>query len=142
MGVGPVDVVIIGFPGNKFTGEIAPALADLIESGTIRVIDILFVRKDADGIVEISEISELDDETYAQFDLVTSDMEGLMSDDDGRRMSELLEPDSSAAVMVFENTWATRFTEAMRHADGEVVFNERIPRVVIDEMMAEMDANA
>jgi hypothetical protein len=90
-------------------------------------------------MVEISEISELDDETYAQYDLVTSDMEGLMSDDDGRRMSELLQPNSSAAVMVFENTWATRFTEAMRHANGEVVFNERIPRVVIDEMMAEMD---
>ncbi|HEX3301385.1 MAG TPA: DUF6325 family protein [Thermomicrobiales bacterium] len=142
MPTGPIEMLAVKFPGNKFTGEIAPALADLIESGTIRVIDILFVRKDADGMVEISEISELDDETYAQFDLVTSDMEGLMSDDDGRRMSELLEPDSSAAVMVFENTWATRFTEAMRHADGEVVFNERIPRVVIDEMMAEMDANA
>jgi len=142
MPTGPIEMLAVKFPGNKFTGEIAPALADLIESGTIRLIDILFVRKGADGLVEVSEISELDDQTYAQFDLVTSDLEGLMSDDDGRRMSELLEPDSSAAVMVFENTWATRFTEAMRHADGEVVFNERIPRVVIDEMMAEMDANA
>ena len=65
-----------------------------------------------------------------------------MSEDDGQRISELLEPNSSAAVMVFENTWASRFTEAMRHADGEVVFNERIPRAVIDEMMAEIDANS
>jgi len=65
-----------------------------------------------------------------------------MSEDDGQRISALLEPNSSAAVMVFENTWASRFTEAMRNADGEVVFNERIPRAVIDEMMAEIDANS
>ena len=129
-------------PVIAFTGEIAPALADLVESGTIRLIDILFVRKDADGLVEVTEISELDDDTYAAFDLVTSDMEGLMSEDDGQRISALLEPNSSAAVMVFENTWASRFTEAMRNADGEVVFNERIPRAVIDEMMAEIDANS
>jgi len=140
MPTGPIEMLAVKFPGNRFSGEIVPALEELIESGTIRVIDILFVRKDADGMVEITEISELDDETYAMFDSVTSDMEGLMSEDDGQQISELIEPNSSAAVMVFENTWATRFVEAMRHADGEVVFNERIPRVVIDEMMAEMDA--
>src|SRR4029079_2562169 len=139
MPTGPIEMLAVKFPGNRFTGEIAPALADLVETGTIRLIDILFVRKDADRLVEVTEISELDDDTYAAFDLVTSDLEGLMSEDDGQRMSELLEPNSSAAVMVFENPWATRFTEAMRHADGEVVFIERIPRVVIDEMMAEMD---
>lgn len=142
MPTGPIEMLAVKFPGNRFTGEIAPALADLVESDTIRLIDILFVRKDADGLVEVTEISELDDDTYAAFDLVTSDMEGLMSEDDGQRISALLEPNSSAAVMVFENTWASRFTEAMRDADGEVVFNERIPRAVIDEMMAEIDANS
>ncbi|HYP61932.1 MAG TPA: DUF6325 family protein [Thermomicrobiales bacterium] len=142
MPTGPIEMLAVKFPGNRFTGEIAPALADLVESDTIRLIDILFVRKDADGLVEVTEISELDDDTYAAFDLVTSDMEGLMSEDDGQRISALLEPNSSAAVMVFENTWASRFTEAMRNADGEVVFNERIPRAVIDEMMAEIDANS
>jgi hypothetical protein len=140
MPTGPIEMLAVKFPGNRFSGEIVPALEELIESGTIRVIDILFVRKDADGTVEITEISELDDETYALFDTVMSDSEGLMSEDDGQQISELIEPNSSAAVMVFENTWATRFTEAMRNADGEVVFNERIPRVVIDELMAEMDA--
>lgn len=140
MPTGPIEMLAVKFPGNRFSGEIVPALEELIESGTIRVIDILFVRKDANGMVEITEISELDDETYALFDTVMSDSEGLMSEDDGQQISELIEPNSSAAVMVFENTWATRFTEAMRNADGEVVFNERIPRVVIDELMAEMDA--
>ena len=142
MSVGPIELIAIKFPGNKFTGEIVPALAELIEQNTIRVIDIIFVRKSEDGVVDVIEISELDDDTYATYEAVIADVGGMLGEEDAQQFSGLLEANSSAAVMVFENVWATRFVEAVRNANGEVLFNERIPRAVIEALEAEAAAEA
>ena len=142
MSVGPIELIAIKFPGNKFTGEIVPALAELIEQNTIRVIDIIFVRKSEDGVVDVIEISELDDDTYATYEAVIADVGGMLGEEDAQQFSGLLEANSSAAVMVFENVWATRFVEAVRNANGELIFNERIPRAVIEALEAEAAAEA
>jgi uncharacterized membrane protein len=137
MSLGPIELVLIKFPRNRFTGEIARELKNLVESGTIRVIDILFVRKDEYGGVTVLEINDLDDPEYSVFDPIVSDISGLLSQDDIRHLSNALENDSSAGLMVFENTWATRFVDAVANVGGQVVLNERIPRAVVEQAMKE-----
>jgi len=136
MSLGPVELLVVKFPGNRFSGEIGPALAELVESGTIRVFDILFATKDADGMVTAREIAELDDDEYSTFDPLVSESAGLLTPDDVERLTSTLESNSSAALMLFENVWATRFANAVASASGEVMLNERIPRAVIQELMA------
>jgi len=136
MSYGPIELLAVGFPGNQFTGEIAPALKELVDSGTINVIDILFVLKDADGVVGAVELVDLDDDLYALFDPIVSDLGGLLSHDDAVRLAANLPPNSSAAIMLFENAWAARFATALANANGQLILNERIPRAVIDELIA------
>jgi uncharacterized membrane protein len=129
---GPVSLVVISFPGNEFRGEIAPALGNLIESGTIRVIDIVFVAKDEDGNVLSLEMSELGEEIASQIDPVVSEVSSLLGEDDIAQIAELLEPNSSAAMLLFENAWASTFTTAVRNANGEVLMHELIPAAVVN----------
>jgi len=138
MPLGPVELLEVRFPGNQFKGEIVPALKELVESGTIRIIDIVFVRKDRDGTVAKVEINDLADDEYATFDPLISEIDGLISEDDVQQLASGLENNSSAGIMLFENTWATRFTTAIRRAHGEVILNERIPRSVIEQLMPQM----
>jgi hypothetical protein len=105
----------------------------LTETGTIRLIDILFVRKDEYGGLTVLEINDLDDDDYTVFDPIVADISGLLSEEDARHFSDTLERNSSAGLMVFENVWATRFVNAVANAGGEVVLNERIPRAIVDE---------
>ena len=136
MTLGPVDLLVVKFPGNQFKGEIAPALTALVESGTIRVIDLLFANKYENGRVEMVEINDLDDADFRRFDPVITDVTDILTDDDVETLTAALEPNSSAALLLFENTWATKFVDALRNAQGELVMSERIPRVVIDELLA------
>jgi hypothetical protein len=136
MALGPVELLVVKFPGNQFRGEIAPALQELVEGGTIRVIDLLFVTKDAAGAVSSTELTDLDPDTYAVYDPLVSDLEGLLADDDVQRLGAALENNSSAAVMLFENVWATRFRDAVVNAKGQLVLAERIPHSVIEEVAA------
>jgi hypothetical protein len=135
MSYGPIEVLVVKFPGNQFTGELAPALQELVDTGTIRVIDLLFVTKDVDGVVDVVEIDGLGEATFASFDPLVAEVAGLLSEEDARHFSAALAPNSSAALLLFENTWAARFAEALRNAKGEVVLNERIPRAVIEELV-------
>jgi hypothetical protein len=138
MSLGPVELLLIKFPGNQFKGEIVPALEELITTNTIRVLDILFLKKDSAGdltLVEMSEIEE--DEVYDAFDPLVPEVEGFLSESDALLMAQSLEPNSSAALMLFENVWATRFRDAVVNAKGQVILNERIPRQVIETLIAE-----
>ena len=135
MSLGPLELLVVKFPGNRFTGEIAPALTELVEGGLIRVIDILFVYKDEASEMTVLEINDLDDDDYRQFDPVVADLTGMLTVEDAQRLSASFEPNSSAAIMLFENTWATKFRDAVLNAKGELVLNERIPKQVIDEML-------
>ncbi len=131
MTVGPVEYVVVAFPGNKFTGNIAPALADLVEAGTIRVMDLAFVTKDEEGNVLGFELTDLDDDEARVFDGLGGDGLDLISAEDLHAVGEELEPNSSAAMLVWENTWATKFAEAIREADGDVLDHDRIPHDVV-----------
>lgn len=134
--MGPLELLAVRFPGNKFRGEIAASLAELVENGTIRVIDILFAMKDEEGRLIVAEINDLEDDVFAAFDpVVDDDLTGMLSADDVHSLATSMENNSSAALMLFENTWATRFRDAMLEANGELILNERIPKAVVDEMV-------
>jgi uncharacterized membrane protein len=136
MRFGPIELLVVKFPGNRFSGEIMPALADLVETGTVRIVDLLFAVKGKEGDVKLYEFSDLAPDISGQWDPLVSDFTELLNEDDAHQLTASLENNSSAAIMLFENTWATRFVEAVSNADGEVVLNERIPRAVIEELVA------
>jgi uncharacterized membrane protein len=134
--MGPVELFVIAFPENRFTGEIAPALADLVESRTIRVVDLVFVTKDAAGDVLGFELSTLDDEVRAAFDPLLDEPSGLVSDEDIEDLGVELEPDSSAALLLVEHVWATGLRDAIADAGGELVASVHIPKETVDEVLA------
>jgi Family of unknown function (DUF6325) len=136
MSVGPVEVTVIKFPGNQFKGEIAPELAELIKTGTIRVIDLIFIITDEDGELTVAELEELEDEDRSAFEIVVTDRTDLLSEDDTKEIAELIGPNSSAVILVFEHTWAIRLRDAVVNAEGELVFSERIPRDVVEQAVA------
>jgi hypothetical protein len=124
--------MIVSFPGNKFRGEIAPALADLERAGTIRVIDLAFVMKDAEGSVRAVEIEDIDSDAARAFKMIEGAIGDLVNEDDLRAVGEELEPNSSAAVLVWEDVWAKRIANAIRDADGQLLDLERVPRPVVE----------
>jgi Family of unknown function (DUF6325) len=143
MSIGPVELLIVKFPGDKLGGgQLAPALQELVENHIIRVIDLVIVRKDAIGRVATIELSTLDDADWAMFEPIVDEILGIISHDDIDSLSAMLDNDTSGAIMLFENTWATRFRDGLLATKGEVVFLERVPRSVIEEVMAAATATA
>ena len=130
MAVGPVDVYIIGFPGNKFTGRIAPAIMDLVHNGTIRVLDLLFVSKDADGVVTSLQAKDLDEEG-AEFVSIEITQPGALGPEDAEEVSDDLPANSSALLVAFENVWAAKLVDAIQAADAFVIDSIRIPVDVV-----------
>jgi uncharacterized membrane protein len=131
MGIGPVEFGVVAFPGNQFKGEIAPALRELVESRTIRIIDLAFVLKDEDGNVAGVELEDAGSEVLRAFEALTYDRDGLISDNDLKEIGAALDPNSSALVMVWEDLWATKLAEAVRNAGGVVVDIQRVPYEVV-----------
>jgi uncharacterized membrane protein len=136
MEVGPVDVYIIGFPGNKFSGKIAPAIKELVDEGIIRVLDLLFVMKDDDGVVTTLAIEDLDQEGAAYAELAVSEP-GSLNEEDADEVSEDLPNGSSAMLVAFENVWATRVVSALADADAVLIDSIRIPAEVVAQARAE-----
>ena len=129
MAVGPVEYVILGFPENQFTGEIVPELAKLIENGTVRILDLVFVTKDAEGDVAVIEFDE--HEGLVAFAELEGEVGGLIGQEDIDHATADLPPNSSIALLVWEDVWATPFMEAVRRAGGEVLEGARIPHELI-----------
>ena len=143
MEIGPVDVVIVEFPGNQFTGELLPLLRDLVAAGTIRIIDLIVVTKDAEGDLVTLEIAGVDEDLQAQ--LVELDIQpdaGVLGDDDVAMVADALGPDTTAALLVWENRWAAPFVAALERANGRLVDQVRIPREVVLETLAEAGITA
>ena len=134
--MGPIDYILVEWPGRQPTGEAAPYLVDLVERGLIRVLDLAFITKGEDGSVTGLEISEVADqvEEMRVFEGASS---GLLSDDDTAEAAEALEPGTSAALLVYENTWAGPFAAAIRRSGGQLVANGRIP---VQAFLAALDA--
>jgi hypothetical protein len=142
MAIGPIELLVVKFPGNQFKGEIAPALQELVDNGIIHVIDLIFAIKDEEGTLAVLELNDMGDESLAVFSPKPSELSGALTEDDARSLAGGLENNSSAAILLFENVWATRFADAVRNANGQLILNERIPRAVIDELIAELGAGS
>ena len=125
--LGPVDYIVVEFPGSKFNGEIAPALADLVERGIIRVLDLLMLVKDDDGSIEAFEISDLDESDIGSLREYETELAHLLTEDDVINIAEAIDPGTTAAVLVWENLWAVPFATAVRHSGGLLVAGGRIP---------------
>ena len=133
MAIGPVEYLILGFPGNNFTGQIVPELAKLLDSGLVRIIDLTFITKDADGRVDVVEYDAV--EELAAFAGLDAEIGGILTDEDVAHAAASLEPNTSAAVLIWEDTWAAPFAEAVRNANGVILEGARIPREIIEEVM-------
>lgn len=129
---GPIDYLLIEFPADRLTGRVVPAVADLVESGTIRLYDVMVISKAQDGSVEAMALDGV-----TGFEYFASASTGLLRDDDLRSAAEALEPGTVAALLVYENTWAAPFVAAARDSGGEVVASGRIP---VSDVMAALDA--
>jgi hypothetical protein len=127
-------VYIIGFPGNKFSGRIAPAILDLVESGTIRVLDLLFVMKDEAGVVTTLEAADLDEEGAGFLSLDVA-QPGALGAEDADEVSDDLPANSSALLLAFENTWAVKVVDALRDADAVLIDSIRIPADVVEAVV-------
>jgi hypothetical protein len=140
--VGPVEYLIVAFPGNQFRGEIAPALADLVEAGTIRIIDIAFASKDENGDIAAFELSDLDPEVREGLEKLGATSGGLFNEEDLMAAGEELDPNSSAALLVWENVWAKPVADAIRDAGGELFDYDRVPHEVVVAAREWAQANA
>ena len=142
MGIGPVEYMVVAFPGNQFKGEVAPALRELVENGTIRIIDLSFIHKDEAGDVVALELEDEASEIFQAFDALASERGGLVNEDDLMDIGAALEPNSSAAILVWEDVWATRLKDAIIDAGGVMVDIHRIPYDIVEAAIAWRDANA
>ena len=127
--MGPVEYIVVSFPGNKFTGRIGPELVALVESGTVRVLDLIFIGKDAEGDVLAFEIDDLGD--VEGFDQLQGEVGGLIGPEDIEFVAAALEPNSSAALLIWEDVWATPFASAVLESGGVLLQGARIPHDVI-----------
>lgn len=134
---GPIDFVLIEFSGDKFTGEGAAALLDLVESGIVRIYDILVIRKDADGTFSGFEIEDLDVDSVGAFFAFEGARSGLLGDEDVEEAAGAMEPGTVAALIVYENLWAIPFVAATLRAGGQMIASQRIPAL---DVMAALDA--
>jgi hypothetical protein len=136
--LGPVDYIVIEFPGSKFNGEIAPALADLVERKLVRVLDLLMITKGEDGSIDAAEISDLEEAEIGGLRAHEAQLAMLLSEDDVTAVAAAMEPGSTAGVLVYENLWAIPFANACRRAGGQLVASGRIP---IQAILAAIEAD-
>ena len=134
--MGPIDYLVVEWPGKQPTGEAAPLLLDLVDRGLIRILDLAFVAKGDDGSVAGIEISDLGNQVE-ELKVFEGASSGLLADDDVEAAGEALEPGTSAALLVYENVWAAPFATAVRKSGGQLVANGRIP---VQAIVAALDA--
>jgi Family of unknown function (DUF6325) len=135
---GPIDFVLIEFPTDRLTGRAADEVLRLVDSGTIRLLDVLFVGKSLDGEAYAVDLAEVAAEEA--FGELTGARSGLLNDEDVAEAASALEPGRIAALIVYENTWAIRFIEAARESGGEIVASARIPASDVMEALEALEA--
>jgi uncharacterized membrane protein len=139
MALAPVEVLVISFPGNQFSGEILPELERLVDNDTVSIIDGVLVRKDADGEVTFIEFEEMGaNPDAAALARVMNQLESLISDEDIAELAATLEPNSSEAILVFEHTWVKPLRDAIVNSGGVLANNFRVPGLVVEELLAEL----
>ena len=126
-GLGPVDYLVVEFPGSNFTGEIMPELVDLVQRGIVRVLDLVLIKKHDDGSYEAFEFADIQDGALGELRELERELADLLSEDDVAAVAETLEPGSTAGLLVYENLWAAPFASAVRRSGGQLISNGRIP---------------
>ncbi|MDQ0584749.1 hypothetical protein QF030_006927 [Streptomyces rishiriensis] len=137
--MGPIDYVVVEFPGNRMTGEGFPLLVDLVDRGLIRILDLLFVRKDEDGSVVGLEIADLTGDGALDLAVFEGASSGLLGQDDIEEAGGALSPGNSAAILVYENLWAAPFATALRRGGAQLVASGRIPVPAVLAALDETD---
>jgi hypothetical protein len=135
--LGPIDYLIVEFPGNKMTGEGFPILLDLVDRGLIRILDLLFVRKDKDGTTSVLNLSDLDRDGKMELSVFEGASSGLIGTDEIDEAGSVLDPGSSAGILIYENRWAAPFAAALRRGGAQLVARGGIP---MDALVASLDA--
>jgi hypothetical protein len=136
--LGPVDWLVVEFPGSHFKGEIAPTIIDLVDRGLIRVLDLLLMKKSEDGALDFYELADLDQTEMGDLRTFETALANLLSEEDVLAVAQAVEPGSTAALLVWENTWAAPFGSAVRHAGGQLVASGRIP---VQALLAAIEAD-
>ncbi len=138
--LGPVDWIVVEFPGSKFNGEIAPVLEDLAERGLVKILDLMMLVKDDAGALEIFELSDLEGGELGELRTDEAELAMILSEQDVLDIAETIQPGSTAAVLVWENLWAAPLGSAIRHAGGQLVASGRIPiQAVIAAIEADLE---
>lgn len=134
--IGPIDYLLVEWPGRQPQGELAPHLVELVDRGLIRILDLVFISKDEDGTVTALELADLGDEVteLAVFEGAGS---GLLGEEEVGEAGGVLEPGTAAALLVYENAWAAPFATALRRSGGQLVAGGRIP---VQAVLAALDA--
>jgi hypothetical protein len=135
--MGPIDYLVVEFPGNKMTGEAFPLLVDLVDRGLVRILDLVFVRKEEDGSVAGLELADLDSDGQLDLAVFAGASSGLLGEDDIQEAGNALQPGSSAGILIYENVWAGPFAAAVRRSGGQLVASGRIP---VQAVLAALDA--
>jgi uncharacterized protein DUF6325 len=136
--LGPVDYVVVEFPAGakNFTGEMAAELVKLVETGTIRVIDVLILDKNEDGSVDVTELADV--EQLGELQSIEAELAELLAADDVDHLAAAMDPGSTAGVLIWENLWAAPFASAARRSGGQLIANGRIP---IQAIIASVEAD-
>ena len=139
--LGPVDYLVVEFPAGKasFSGEMAAELRSLIDREVVRVLDLVILRKEPDGSVEVAELADVDESDVGDLRALEADLAMLLAEEDVEELGRALEPGSIAAVLVYENSWAGPFASSVRRSGGQLVANGRVPT---QALLAAIDADA
>ncbi len=140
MTIGPLEFVVIGCKGPQFTSEIVPELNSIQEKGLIRVVDLIFVRKDTDGTVKVLEVHDLNDEELAAFDPIKEDLMRILTPQDISLLTEAIPPDTSAVIVLLEHAWIVRLTEGLNRADAVLLAGGMVPQAAMEQLEAELKA--
>lgn len=135
---GPFEYVLVRFPGERFRAELVSALIDLVGLGNVRILDLVIIKKDAEGGVASMEIHELDDDTRELFFDLDGEYDGLFSDEDIALAADEIASGDMAVALIWEDIWAAKFAAAVREAAGEVVVSERLPRAAVQQALTEL----
>jgi hypothetical protein len=135
--MGPIDYLVVEFPGSRMTGKGLPLLVDLVDRGIIRILDLVFVKKELDGSVSGLALADLDKDGKLDLAVFEGAASGLLDQDDFDEAGTVLEPGSSAGILVYENRWAAPFAKELRRGGGQLVAQGRIP---VQAVLAALDA--
>ena len=142
MTLGPLEYTVIGFEGNRFNGEIARELQEVVDAGVIRIVDLVFITKDIDGQVTAAEMDDKDDARFAGFAPLLEGLHGLLTSEDVVEIGETLPNNTSALTVLFEHIWAIRLKEAMGAAGGFLVSRTVVSPEILEELNEELESVA